>query len=584
LLPSPDNKDSLPSGRPQNSGRLAAPVGLSLMGAPSIILGFLGRAVGSVLVVAFLLLAVAPASDALVTTLSSLWRWPEVRARLEEVAKDISRQADDADARFDQLSRGPSNVIDARLGKLDARLAELSRAPRLASTSYLDLAQALVQGQLEMALKAEVERRILLQERDALLRLYVHALAAAGRSALVQDEAKKRDRSQEAHQREAAAAARVRKLKARVWCSLPASDCASELSEALREWREAYDDAWRKYRDWEAASEALKRGPLVGPPPSIRTDRVSVQGVFDDMSRAVARVASWHGAAAQPIWNALLGAVQIVGFGFAMFVAFKAVLYFVLARLAERRPPLLVREGQKPVTAGKASRSALSLQFILSPEQELVALGSHLQSVADGASTGTKWLLSAAHPLTSLLSGLWMLTRLQPRVPCAIVLSGTTDALEELNAVTLDEGDALVLLPKHLVGVIHPAGRHVRLRSHWKVSTHTVLTLQFRYLVFEGPCTLIVGGCRGVRVEPADDGRSVNQAMTVGFSPHLAYTVARTETFTAYLLGQRPLFNDRFRGPGLVVYQEVPSTAQRVGFTGRGLQGMLDGAMRAFGL
>lgn len=111
-----------------------------------------------------------------------------------------------------------------------------------------------------------------------------------------------------------------------------------------------------------------------------------------------------------------------------------------------------------------------------------------------------------------------------------------------------------------------------------------MLTLQFRYLVFEGPCTLIVGGCRGVRVEPADDGRSVNQAMTVGFSPHLAYTVARTETFTAYLLGQRPLFNDRFRGPGLVVYQEVPSTAQRVGFTGRGLQGMLDGAMRAFGL
>ena len=554
------------------------------MGAPSIIFGLVGRALASILVVALLLLLVAPASAALVTTLSSLWRWPEVRARVEAVTKDISRQADEADARFDKLSSAPWNAIDTRLREVDTRLAELSGAPRLASTSYLDLAQALVLGNLEKALKAEVERRILLQERDGLVRLSVYAQAAAGPKVLAQDESKKRDLSRAAQQRETAAAARVRKLDANVWCWLPRTDCASELSDARREWREANEDGWRKYRDWEAASEALKRGPLVGPPPSIRTDRVSVRGVFDDMSRAVARVASWHGAAAQPVWNAVLGAVQIVGFGFAMFVAFKAILYLVLARLAERRPPLLVREGRKPMTAGKASRSALSLQFILSPEQELVALGSHLQSVADGARTGTKWLLSAAHPLTSLLSGLWMLTRLQPRVPCAIVLSGTTDALEELNAVTLNEGEALVLLPKHLVGVIHPAGRHVRLRSHWKVSTHTVLTLQFRYLVFEGPCTLIVGGCRGVRVEPADDGRSVNQAMTVGFSPHLAYTVARTETFTAYLLGQRPLFNDRFRGPGLVVYQEVPSTAQRVGFTGRGLQGMLDGAMRAFGL
>ena len=52
----------------------------------------------------------------------------------------------------------------------------------------------------------------------------------------------------------------------------------------------------------------------------------------------------------------------------------------------------------------------------------------------------------------------------------------------------------------------------------------------------------------------------------------------------AYLFGQRPLFNDRLKGPGVVLYQEVPSTAQRSGVTGRGLQGVMDGAMRAFGL
>jgi hypothetical protein len=230
----------------------------------------------------------------------------------------------------------------------------------LASTSYLDLAQALVLGNLEKALKAEVERRILQQERDGLVRLSVYAQAAAGPKVLAQDESKKRDLSRAAQQRETAAAARVRELDANVWCRLPRTDCASELSDARREWREANEDGWRKYRDWVAANEAVMRGTSAGPPPLIRTDRASVQAVFDDMSRAVARVASWHGAATQPMWSAFLGAVQIVGFGFAMFVAFKAVLYFVFARLAERRSPLVVREGRKPAMAGKASRATLS--------------------------------------------------------------------------------------------------------------------------------------------------------------------------------------------------------------------------------
>jgi hypothetical protein len=72
--------------------------------------------------------------------------------------------------------------------------------------------------------------------------------------------------------------------------------------------------------------------------------------------------------------------------------------------------------------------------------------------------------------------------------------------------------------------------------------------------------------------------------MTVGFSANLAYSVVRTETFIPYLLGQRPLFNDRFKGGGVVLYQEVPASAEQGGFTGRGLQGVLDGLMKAFGI
>jgi hypothetical protein len=554
------------------------------LGAPSIVFGFLARTFASILFVAVLLLLAAPVGKALVTTVASLSRWPEVHDHLKKVANEVGTQADAADVRLDQLRNRPVREIKSRLETINVELAKLSLAPRLASTSYLDLAQTLAQGHLEAALKAEISRRVLLQEQSALRFLELHAQVIAGPQAAAAQVRHLDELRTSAKQREVAAEAKVNELESQRWCRLPGTDCASQLSEARRKWIDANLEAWRTYREWEAAKSMLLRTAPIEPAPSFRTDRASVQAILDDMSREVARMGSWHITAAQPVWNAFSGAVQIVAIALAFGVGMKAFFYFGHARLAERRPPLFVQEGPSRATACKPSSSTLSLQVSLLPDQELVAIGSHLQSVANGARTRTRWLLSASHPLTSLFSGLWMLTWLRAQLPCAIVLSATTDALEELNTVTLAEGDDLVLLPKHLVGVIHPAGRHVRLRGIWKGGIHAWLTLQFRYLVFEGPCTLIVGGCRGVRVESADSGRSVSQAMTVGFSSHLAYSVARTETFAAYLLGQRPLFNDRFQGAGVVLYQEVPSTAQRAGFTGRGLQGVVDGAMKSFGL
>lgn len=557
------------------------------MGASSIVFGFLSRVVASIFFVAVILLLAAPTRDVLVTTASGLWRWQEVRDHLVQISSAIGKLADEADARFDRLKSRPASEAGARLVAIDAELDQLSHAPRLASTSYLDLAKALAQGQLEAALAGEFRRRVLLQERDGLRQFQLYAQATAGRQGLEQHVKHLDALRASAKQREVAAQMHVKGLEARAWCSFPLTDCAFELSKARQERQDANAEAWRSYREWETAHGLLLRtsssagGALI---PAFRTDRASLQAMIDDMSLAVGRVASFQVGTAQAIWDAIYGAGQIVAAALAFGVAMKALLYFGLARFAERQPPLVVRPATRRSTSEKLSTSAVSLQVVLSPNEELIVVGSHLQSVGDGASTRTQWLLSAAHPLTSLLSGLWMMTRLSARQSCTVVLSATTDALEELNTVTLREGDALVLLPKHLVAVIHPSSRHARLRGHWKGGIHAALTLQFRYLVFEGPCTLIVGGCRGVRLESAEGGRSVSQAMTVGFSSNLGYSVARTETFVAYLLGQRPLFNDRFQGPGVVLYQEVPSTAQRRGFTGRGLQGVVDGAMKAFGL
>lgn len=415
--------------------------GLKFMGTPSIVFGMLGRTFASVLVVAALLLLAAPATNALVTTVSSLWRWPEVRSSLEKSGGDVEALAAAAEKRFGGLSQKPAIEIEKRLADVDRELAELSRPPRLPSTSYLDLAQALTQGHLEKALKREIERRVILQERDALLQLYVYAVSVGGRQALQDHEESMRRRHHRAKQLEVAFEAKVRSLEAPVWCRVPGTDCSSALDQARRDWREATEEAWRAYRDWVAANERRRAGAPPGPPPLFRADRASVGTVLDEMSRTVARVASWQVTAVQPIRDALVSAVQIVAAGLALILGMKAFFYFCLAPLAERRPPMVVREGSRRIAGSSAQGSALSLQVSVSPEQEALVAGSHLQSVADGASTRTKWLLSSAHPLTSLFSGLWMLTRLRASMHCKVVLSATTDPLEELNTVTLAEED-----------------------------------------------------------------------------------------------------------------------------------------------
>jgi len=111
------------------------------------------------------------------------------------------------------------------------------------------------------------------------------------------------------------------------------------------------------------------------------------------------------------------------------------------------------------------------------------------------------------------------------------------------------------------------------------------LTLQLRYVVFHGPATLILKGCRGVRIEAADKQRAIEQTATVGFSAHLNYGTTRTETFRPYLFGNSELLLDRFSGTnGIFIYEEMPSSSGPSGITGRRIGGVLDALMKVVGL
>lgn len=271
-------------------------------------------------------------------------------------------------------------------------------------------------------------------------------------------------------------------------------------------------------------------------------------------------------------------------------LAIKTFFYFVLAPLASRLPPIRIIPNAHAPALPEPRSSGVSVPIEIGPEEELLVQPSFLQSSSLPARKHTVWLLNARIPFSSLASGMFALTGIRPEgtKPTRAVISSQNDVFGEVGVIALPAGAAMVIQPRSLAGVVKPAGLPVVISRHWRLSSlHAWLTLQLRYLVFHGPCKLVLRGCRGVRSEEpqANQPRLINQAATIGFSANLDYRTTRCETFVSYLRGQENLFNDLFGGgPGRFVYEEVPSLDGRAGITGRGMDGFVDAVLKAFGI
>jgi len=273
-------------------------------------------------------------------------------------------------------------------------------------------------------------------------------------------------------------------------------------------------------------------------------------------------------------------------------IGIKAFLYFVVAQWAAGCPPICIL----PSATGRVSAitregdrekvSEVSVPIVLGEHQELLIQPDYLQSTSLRAKKSTKWLLNPSIPLSSLLSGMFLLTRITPSASDPVVISATKDPNSEIGIIDLGPDAAFVCEPRCLAGVIQDRAAPVRITRHWRLgSLHGWLTLQLRFLVFHGPGQLIVKGCRGIRVESANPGRLINQAATLGFSANLAYANTRCETFVSYWTGKEDLFNDLFNGePGVYAYEEIPDAMQKGGISGRGLQGIADAILKVFGV
>jgi hypothetical protein len=371
------------------------------------------------------------------------------------------------------------------------------------------------------------------------------------------------------------------------WWSQLARDLDSakveyETKKAAAQVARAAADAFRKQN---SDSEAITLNAQVA---AKESEIQKLRGERDGLERIV------HG----DWWNRFLVKVgEVMPYALAILAGvilvpwlIKVFLYFIVAPLASRITPVRILPLASPSDPPRPGGSAVSLPIEVGPDQELLVHGDFLQTTDLPARKRTQLFLNRSLPFTSLAAGMATLTAIRPtgEKPARVVVSSTKDPLGEVALLEVPTDAAMVVHPRALAGILKPVAGGVRISRHWRLfSLHSWITCQFRYLAFHGPCTLILKGCRGVRAESPDPEapRLLNQSATLGFSAHFDYSNSRCETFWSYFTGEEDLFNDLFSGQsGVYVYEEMPDARRKTGLGGRGLEGILDTALKAFGI
>lgn len=258
----------------------------------------------------------------------------------------------------------------------------------------------------------------------------------------------------------------------------------------------------------------------------------------------------------------------------------KLFAFHLIAPLAATARPVRLADRGPPLGAGPA---AISARLALDQNDELL-LRSGLQSTSADVRGDDKLLLDCRMPFTCLAAGLVNLQRLRSDRANFVTVTAI-DAHHRVATIEVPEAGAVTLHPRALLGVLKRRNRDLVITRPWRLGQLVSwITFQFRYIIFHGPCTLIVQGREGIEVEEASAGRMINKRLTLGFDAAVSYGAARSASFLPYLRGQASLFNDRFEGTGRYFYEPRPALGRGGGVWGRGLKGIGDAAMNALGI
>lgn len=515
-----------------------------------------------------------------------------LQPRLDGAAAEVS-------ARVDQARRGGLDAIDRQIAETDTRRQALDR--QIAESPSTLILAARGSEALLQAKRAEFDLLVAEQELAGLHAARAALLADRDRIAAMVDLQAQTAALRQARTRCDQAQAARRAYEARWrwrWRSWLDND---EHRALVRTADAACADAQRRQALIEARQRAIRTAIATRDGLSRAADDVAA--ATDEQTRIWAAGFDTELAAARATWAAswserlhlwadrlhldriLIAAawalLAIILTPYAILLAF----FFLLAPYAERRRSILLRGPDSQTAIPMPAASTTSVTIRLGTDEELLVRQDYLQSASVEGAKSTRWLLDWRHPLSSLVTGLCFLTRITG-AEARTTVSAVQDPLAEVTILDLPEGTGCVLQPRALAAVVHPAGRPLRITSHWRLfSLAAWLTLQLRYLQFHGPGRLILKGRRGIRAERAEAGRIFGQSQLVGFSADLHYSVARTETFWPYFFGREALFKDKVEGgSGLLIVEEAPLAGHPGGRPRHGLEGAADAALKLVGL
>lgn len=259
----------------------------------------------------------------------------------------------------------------------------------------------------------------------------------------------------------------------------------------------------------------------------------------------------------------------------------KMIAFGVIAPLAHRAQPIRLPAGTAPISSSEARTS---IDIPLDTEHELFVRNG-VQSASVNILGDSKAMLTWSMPFTCLAAGLVGLQRLRTVGSDSVSVTAVDDQHFEVALIEVPQGGSVVLQPRALVGIVKRRSDSFAVKRFWRLGQLiSWVTFQFRYIVFYGPCTLVVQGNRGVSVEEAGNARMINKRLTIGFETGLTYSAARSTSFLPYLRGQQSLFNDSFQGNGKYIYEQRAAGKNKGTIWGRGLKGMGDAVLSAFGI
>lgn len=520
-----------------------------------------------------------------------------------EVEKHRTAIESEIASRVSDIETVSLDVLDARIENIGMRIAATSAAQQASGFKLSSLSASPIAEQAIAHFKRAVELELLSQEREYLIRLRAIAGTRLDRDAAITRLAQLRQDHVTIHQALKKNVEEQERLKrespATAWLlGFPEYAEHVELRRAHRLLLEQNKRAHEAYLSQKKIADDIQisNEPMRF---DIRGDRVEaiLRPVRDATSAYDARLSkNWVSRAAGPVARVAPVAAWIILAVILLPLAIKLLFYFVLAPLASMRPPVRLLPdvsgtiggfgGKAEAPGSRVKVSSVSQSISIDKGDEMLVNSEYIQSAFVGGKKDTKWLMDWSLPLSSLAAGLVALTRIRADDRGAVVISATSDPLMEVAVISLPAASAIVLQPRSLVGVIYRKGEPLRITRHWRLgSLHAWLTLQLRYLVLHGEARLIVRGCRGIRLEAAGTGHSINQAATIGFTANAAYKTIRTETFWPYLSGKQELFNDCFAGEAAwYLYEETPYGGKKPGIAGRGLEGLMDSILKAFGI